>query len=65
MKNISLRHIAIACDAFAQGNQGYVQDLLIALQKWEFTPETTRVPVSLWYGELDMSTVHSPDFGKY
>lgn len=50
--------------AFAQGNQGYVQDLLIALQKWEFTPETTHVPVSLWYGELDMSTVHSPDFGK-
>lgn len=50
--------------AFAQGNQGYVQDLLIALQKWGFTPEDIRVPVTLWYGELDTSTVHSPDFGK-
>lgn len=50
--------------AFAQGNQGYVQDLLIALQKWGFTPEDIHVPASLWYGKLDMSTVHSPDFGK-
>ncbi|MFB9997118.1 MULTISPECIES: alpha/beta fold hydrolase [Providencia] len=50
--------------AFVQGNLGYVQDLLIALQPWQFTPEVIRCPVALWYGELDVSAVHSPDFGK-
>ncbi|MDH2370908.1 alpha/beta fold hydrolase [Providencia rettgeri] len=50
--------------AFAQGNQGYVQDLILSLQSWGFTPEDIQCPTSLWYGELDMSTVHSPDFGK-
>lgn len=50
--------------AFMQGNQGYVQDLLIALQPWQFTPEDIHCPVALWYGEQDVSTVHSPDFGK-
>lgn len=49
--------------AFSQGNQGYVQDLLLSLQPWGFTPEGIQCPTSLWYGELDMSTVHSPDFG--
>lgn len=51
------------CRAFSQGNQGYVQDLLLSLQKWGFTPEDITCPTALWYGELDMSTVHSPDFG--
>ena len=51
------------CRAFSQGNQGYVQDLLISLQNWGFTPEDITCPTALWYGELDMSTVHSPDFG--
>ncbi|HHR6078550.1 TPA: alpha/beta fold hydrolase [Providencia alcalifaciens] len=50
--------------AFMQGNQGYVQDLLIALQPWQFNPEEIQCPVALWYGEQDVSTVHSPDFGK-
>ncbi|MEQ5127164.1 MULTISPECIES: alpha/beta fold hydrolase [Providencia] len=50
--------------AFMQGNQGYVQDLLIALQHWQFNPEDIHCPVALWYGEQDVSTVHSPDFGK-
>lgn len=49
--------------AFSQGNQGYVQDLLLSFQKWGFSPEEITCPTSLWYGELDMSTVHSPDFG--
>ncbi|CAG9428164.1 TPA: alpha/beta fold hydrolase [Providencia alcalifaciens] len=50
--------------AFMQGNQGYVQDLLIALQHWQFNPEDIHCPVALWYGEQDVSAVHSPDFGK-
>lgn len=50
--------------AFLQGNLGYVQDLLISLQPWPFQPEEIHCPVSLWYGEKDESTVHSPDFGK-
>lgn len=50
--------------AFIQGNLGYVQDLLISLQEWPFQAEEINCPVSLWYGEKDESTVHSPDFGK-
>lgn len=50
--------------AFIQGNLGYVQDLLISLQEWPFQAEDINCPVSLWYGEKDESTVHSPDFGK-
>lgn len=51
-------------EAFAQGNEGYTLDLLIAMQEWGFTPEQITCPVSLWYGEKDTSTVHSPDGGK-
>ncbi|EKL3978893.1 alpha/beta hydrolase [Morganella morganii] len=51
-------------EAFSQGNEGYTQDLLIAMQEWGFTPEQITCPVSLWYGEKDTSTVHSPDDGK-
>ncbi|EOZ4594155.1 alpha/beta fold hydrolase [Morganella morganii] len=51
-------------EAFSQGNEGYTQDLLIAMQEWGFTPEQITCPVSLWYGEKDTSTVHSPDGGK-
>lgn len=51
-------------EAFSQENEGYTQDLLIAMQEWGFTPEQITCPVSLWYGEKDTSTVHSPDGGK-
>lgn len=51
-------------EVFSQGNEGYTQDLLIAMQEWGFTPEQITCPVSLWYGEKDTSTVHSPDGGK-
>lgn len=51
-------------EAFSQGNEGYTQNLLIAMQEWGFTPEQITSPVSLWYGEKDTSTVHSPDGGK-
>ncbi|WP_262867669.1 alpha/beta fold hydrolase [Morganella morganii] len=51
-------------EAFSQENEGYTQDLLIAMQEWGFTPEKITCPVSLWYGEKDISTVHSPDGGK-
>lgn len=51
-------------EAFSQGNEGYTQDLLLAMQAWGFTPEHITCPVTLWYGEKDTSTVHSPDGGK-
>lgn len=51
-------------EAFSHGNEGYTQDLLIAMQEWGFTPEQITCPVSLWYGEKDSSTMHSPDGGK-
>lgn len=48
---------------FAQGPGGYVRDLTLAMSRWPFPPESISVPVSLWYGRLDTSPVHSPDFG--
>lgn len=50
-------------EGFVQGAGGYARDLVNALQPWPFEPEGISVPVDLWYGALDTSTVHSPDFG--
>jgi len=48
---------------FAQGTEGYARDLVNALGAWPTAPEAIRIPVDLWYGLEDTSTVHSPDFG--
>lgn len=48
---------------FSQGAQGYARDLVNALSCWSIKLEEIAVPVDLWYGGLDTSTVHSPDFG--
>lgn len=48
---------------FAQGPQGYVRDFVNALSSWPVALENITIPVDLWYGGLDTSTVHSPDFG--
>lgn len=50
-------------EGFAQGAAGYTRDLTLAMGRWPTPPEAITVPVSLWYGGLDASTVHSPDFG--
>lgn len=50
-------------EGFAQGPQGYARDLINALRPWPLALEQITVPVDLWYGALDTSTVHSPDFG--
>ncbi|WP_395806668.1 alpha/beta fold hydrolase [Archangium minus] len=50
-------------EGFAQGPGGYVRDLTLAMSRWPMQPEAITVPVSLWYGKRDTSTVHSPDFG--
>jgi pimeloyl-ACP methyl ester carboxylesterase len=50
-------------EGFAQGPSGYVRDLTLAMSRWSTQPEDVSVPVSLWYGTLDTSPVHSPDFG--
>ncbi|WP_233262244.1 alpha/beta fold hydrolase [Vitiosangium sp. GDMCC 1.1324] len=50
-------------EGFAQGPGGYVRDLTLAMSRWPTQPESITVPVSLWYGKLDTSPVHSPDFG--
>lgn len=50
-------------EGFARGPQGYVRDLVLASSPWATPPERVEVPVHLWYGELDASPVHSPDFG--
>jgi pimeloyl-ACP methyl ester carboxylesterase len=51
-------------DGFAQGAAGYARDLVTALGPWPERPEELRVPVHLWYGAQDTSTVHSPDLGR-
>jgi pimeloyl-ACP methyl ester carboxylesterase len=50
-------------EGFAQGVHGYTRDLVNALSLWPIKLEDINVPVDLWYGALDTSTVHSPDFG--
>lgn len=50
-------------EGFSQGAQGYARDLANALSPWSFRVEDIRIPVDLWYGSLDTSPVHSPDFG--
>lgn len=50
-------------EGFAQGAAGYVDDLMNSMGDWPFRIEDLRVPIDLWYGGLDASAVHSPDFG--
>lgn len=50
-------------EGFSQGSQGYARDLVNALGAWPVKLEDVTVPVDLWYGGLDTSPVHSPDFG--
>jgi pimeloyl-ACP methyl ester carboxylesterase len=50
-------------EGFSQGAGGYARDLVNAISDWPFQLESISIPVDLWYGGLDASTVHSPDFG--
>jgi pimeloyl-ACP methyl ester carboxylesterase len=50
-------------EGFSQGAEGYARDLANVIGSWPFTLESITAPVDLWYGGLDSSTVHSPDFG--
>ena len=51
-------------EGFRQGADGYARDLVTAVRPWPIAVEQVTVPVDLWYGELDTSPVHSPDFGE-
>jgi pimeloyl-ACP methyl ester carboxylesterase len=50
-------------EGLAQGAAGYARDFVLAAGTWPFDLTTIRVPVHLWYGAHDTSTVHSPDHG--
>ncbi|WP_211194169.1 alpha/beta fold hydrolase [Pyxidicoccus fallax] len=50
-------------EGFSQGSQGYAHDLILAMGRWPFDVASIQVPVDLWYGGHDTSTVHSPDHG--
>jgi pimeloyl-ACP methyl ester carboxylesterase len=50
-------------EGFAQGAAGYARDLVLTLSCWPFDIADIRIPVDLWYGGHDTSTVHSPDHG--
>ena len=43
--------------------EAYLQDLKLCMSPWGFNIEDIHSEVELWYGGLDRSTVHSPDFG--
>lgn len=51
-------------EAFAQGPAGYARDTVLAMSRWPFELGALTVPVDLWYGALDTSTVHSPNHGQ-
>jgi pimeloyl-ACP methyl ester carboxylesterase len=51
-------------EGFAQGPAGYARDTVLTMSRWPFDPAGITVPVDLWYGGLDTSPVHSPDFGE-
>jgi pimeloyl-ACP methyl ester carboxylesterase len=51
-------------EGFAQGSAGYARDLAIVLGRWPVPAEEITMPVDLWYGRQDTSTVHSPDSGR-
>lgn len=51
-------------EAFSQGTAGYARDTVLAMSRWPFELGALTVPVDLWYGALDTSTVHSPDHGQ-
>jgi pimeloyl-ACP methyl ester carboxylesterase len=50
-------------EGFEQGPAGYTRDFVLAMSPWPFDLGAIQVPVDLWYGGHDTSTVHSPDFG--
>lgn len=51
-------------EAFVQGPAGYARDTVLAMGRWSFDVSRIAVPVALWYGAHDTSTVHSPDRGE-
>jgi pimeloyl-ACP methyl ester carboxylesterase len=51
-------------EAFRQGPAGYARDTVLAMSRWTFDVGAIAVPVDLWYGANDTSTVHSPDLGE-
>ena len=50
-------------EGFSQGAGGYARDLVNAMSAWSVALEDITIPVDFWYGGLDTSPVHSPDFG--
>jgi pimeloyl-ACP methyl ester carboxylesterase len=51
-------------EGFAHGSEGYARDTLLSMSRWPFELASITIPVDLWYGARDGSTVHSPDFGE-
>jgi pimeloyl-ACP methyl ester carboxylesterase len=51
-------------EGFAQGAAGYARDFVLSTSAWPFDVGAIPVPVDLWYGAHDTSTVHSPDHGE-
>ncbi|MGZ5968217.1 MAG: alpha/beta fold hydrolase, partial [Polyangiales bacterium] len=56
------RQLAVTREAFAQGADAFVTELLTHARPWDFWPEDVKVPVHLWYGERDHTT--PPGIGR-
>lgn len=55
------RYRQALAEGFANGGAGYVCDSLIAMRPWGLSLERIRIPVTVLFGEEDVS--HSPDQG--
>ena len=51
-------------EGFARSSEGYARDTLLSMSRWPFELSSVTIPVDLWYGARDTSSVHSPDFGE-
>jgi pimeloyl-ACP methyl ester carboxylesterase len=51
-------------EGFSRGPGGYARDTVLTLSRWPFELASITVPVDLWYGARDTSSVHSVDLGE-
>lgn len=51
-------------EGFSRGSAGYARDTVLTMSRWPFDLASIAIPVELWYGGRDASSVHSPDLGE-
>lgn len=51
-------------EGFSHSSAGYARDAVLSMSRWPFELASVAIPVDLWYGAHDASSVHSPDLGE-